>query len=305
MTKNKFEKLLKNGMYDVADVASGFDYWFYKLLNYCLGIYQYDNLPDTLPGREILMNLIITGHCVIFKDKGQFTTARTTLYDFDEYYRPTRATFGNVILKSKILKLGVDSEVVYLTRIQGNVLTDQAVDSGLFTFICRYARQLADIESTINIYSVNTRVTSYPVASDDITRKQIENFLTQITLGKKAVITDNIVQESFRNIDIAPSRHNDGLNDLLIGRDKILANFFQDIGIKYRQNQKKAQQTEDEIESDEQLLMLDVKQMREVQEEGFDKVNKLFGTNIKVKINPLYDRETYRNGGDTNVNANN
>lgn len=289
-------------LYDTADVKTGFDYWFYKLLNYCLGMYKYENLPKSLPHREILVNLILTGHCVIFAEKGELITTKTTLFDFDEFYRPTKATFGNPVINSRTLTLGVDSEVVYLTHIQGNVFENQKVDSGLRTFICRYARQLADIESTLNIYSVNMRATSFPVASDDITKEQVSKFFEQLQNGRREVITDNIVTDSFRTVEIAPNKTNDTLNDILIARDKIIANFFQDIGIKFRQEQKKAQMSEDEIQTDEQLLVLDVKQMREVQEEGFERVNNMFGTDIKVTINPLYNRETYRTGGGVDGN---
>lgn len=294
MSLFKKNKRKKEFLYDVADVTGGYDYWFYKLLNYCLGIYRYTGLPESLPGREILVNLIMTGHSVIFQDRGNLVTTKTVLFDFDLYYRPTKATFGNVKIFSRTLNLGEDAEVVYLNRIQGNILTNQAVDSGLKTFILRYARQLADLESTANIYAVNMRATSYPVASDDIVKEQVENFYNKLVLGERAVITDNMIIECFRNLEIAKSPMNDTLNDILIARDKVLANFFQDIGIKYRQEQKKAQLTEDEVEADEQILVIDVEQMREVQQEGFDRVNALFGTDIRVEINPIYDRKTYR-----------
>ena len=297
MSKAKFAQQVKEMMYEVSDVSCGYDYWFFKLLNYCLGIYKYTGLPKSLPAREVLMNLILTGHAVIFQNGTELVTTRTQLFDFDLYYRPTKATFGNVVMKSKTLNLGKDSEVVYLNRIQGNVLNNQMVDSGLKTFIARYARQLADIESTINIYAVNIRNTSFPVASDEPTRKQVENFYNQMVLGKRSVITDNIVLDTFRNVDIAPIRSGDRLNDLLTARDKVLANFMQDIGIKYRQDNKKAQMTEDEIETDEQLLVINVQDMLEVQKEGFERVNNMFGTNIDVYINPIYDRTNYNGGG--------
>lgn len=296
MTLNKKNKKRLEWMYDVADVSSGYDYWFYKLLNYCLGIYKYTGLPSSLPAREVLMNLIMTGHAVIFQNKSELVTTKTVLYDFDMYYRPTKATYGNVRIFSRQLKLGEDAEVVYLNHIEGNVLTNQAVDSGLRSFILRYARQLADIESTANIYAVNMRLQSFPVASDDITRDQVENFYKKIALGEKAVIMDNMILEMFRNVEVANRITNDTLNDILIARDKVLANFFQDIGIKYRQEQKKAQLTEDEVEADEQILVIDVEQMCEVQQEGFDRVNDMFGTDIRVQINPIYDRKTYTGG---------
>lgn len=303
MGKTRFEKNVVNNLYDVASVPGGFDYWFYKLLNYCLGIYRYDGLPDSLPGREILMNLIITGHAVIFEDKGNLVTTRTAIYDFDEYYRPTKATFGNVRIKSRTLTLGKDAEVVYLTRIQGNVLTQQAVDSGLLTYIKRYARLLADVESSIDIYTVNTRLTSYPVGATDQVRQNLEAFYDKLALGQRAVITDDLIIEAFRNVDIVGARSNDRLNDLIIARDKILSMFFREIGVKFEQEQKKAQLTEDEVTADEQLLLLNVRDMLEVQNEGLERVNRHYGTNIKAVLNPAYDRKTYSNKkeGEANV----
>lgn len=293
MTKAKKLKDLARALYDVASVPLGFDFWYYKLLNYCLGIYKYDGLPESLPGRELLMNLIITGHAVIFEDKGELVTTRTTIYDFDKYYRPTKATFGNVKIFSRTLTFGKDAEVVYLTRIQGNVLHDQIVDSGLNTFIKRYARLLADIESTINIYTVNTRATSYPVGASDQVRASLEAFNNKLAMGERAIITDDLIMEAFRNVDIVGYRGGDRLNDLIIARDKILATFFREIGIKFAQEQKKAQLTEEEVTADEQLLLLNVNDMLDVQREGLERVNRHFGTNISVKLNPIYNRKEY------------
>lgn len=306
MSKAKYKKNMVANMYDVASVPWGFDFWYYKLLNYCLGIYSYEGLPESLPGREILMNLILTGHAVIFEDKGELVTTRTQIYQYDRYYRPTEATFGNVKMFSKKLIFGKNSEIVYLTRISGNVLTQQDVDSGLSTFIKRYARLLADIESTLDIYTVNCRYTAYPVASNDQTRASLDNFYNSIELGEKAVVTDNIIIDAFRNIDIVGARGGDRINDFIIARDKVLATFFREIGIKFQQEQKKAQLTEEEVEADEQLLLLNVRDMLEVQQEGLDRVNRHFGTSIKAKINPIYDRALYiSKGGVKDGNAGN
>lgn len=306
MSKVKKIREAAKALYEVASVPAGFDFWYFKLLNYCLGIYKYTGLPESLPGRELLMNLIITGHAVVFQDKGQLVTTCTTIYDFDKYYRPTKATFGNVKIFSRTLTFGVDSEVVYLTRIQGNVLHDQCVDSGLNTFIKRYARMLADIESSINIYTVNTRATSYPVGASDQVRQSLENFYNKVAMGEKAVVTDDLIIEAFRNVDIIGQRSGEGLNDLIIARDKILATFFREIGIKFTQEQKKAQLTEEEVTADEQLLLLNVNDMLEVQREGLKRVNDHFGTNIEVSLNPIYNRKEYeRKEGGADDNASN
>lgn len=294
MGRKREEKNLMEMLYSVSSVPAGYDYWYYKLLNYCLGIYKYTGLPESLPSREILVNLILTGHAVIFKNKGELVTAKTTLYDFDLYYRPTKATYGNVKIPFRKLVLGDNAEVIYLTRIQGNIFTQQAVDSGLSTYIKRYARQLADLESSINIYTVNTRYTAYPVGATDQVRQSIAAFYNSIEMGRRAVITDDAIIEAFRNVDLPGSSSRDNLNDLIIARDKILAMFFREIGIKMEQEQKKAQLTEDEVTADEQLLLINVQDMLEVQREGLERVNKHFGTSIKVAVNPIFDRATYQ-----------
>ena len=294
MSKARRRKNAMRIMYDVNDVACGYDYWYYKLLNYILGIYQYDGLPDDLPAREIEANLLLTGHAVFFKHKGKLVTTITTLYGFDEYYRPTQATFGNALINFKNLTFGKDAEIVYNNRIQGNILRAQDVDGGLSTYIKRYARLLADVESTINIYTVNSRLLSYPTAKTQQMAIQLEDFNNRIALGERAVLTDPDFLGAFRNVEMVSKSTSDTLNDLLIARDKILGNFFQEIGVKFREQQKKAQMTEDEVEVDEQLLVINLEDMLQERREGLERVNSHFGTNITVKINPIYDRKTYQ-----------
>ena len=69
MKKLKLSKIL-DSMYDVSKVESGYNYWFNKLLLRCMSIFEYSGLPDTLPAREIMLNLYLTGHCVIFERDG-------------------------------------------------------------------------------------------------------------------------------------------------------------------------------------------------------------------------------------------
>ena len=66
--------------------------------------------------------------------------------------------------------------------------------------------------------------------------------------------------------------------------------FFRDIGVKFEQEQKKAQLTEDEVTADEQLLLINIDDMLQERREGAERVNKLFGLNLSVSINPAYDR---------------
>lgn len=285
MFTNKLKlKELLNGMYDVADVERGYNYWFNKILHKCLTIVKYNDLPESLPSREVALNMIMTGHGIFFEKGGDMYVTPTTLYDNQKspYYYPQSAVYAQPHLGSDNLQIGKNCEIVYCNSLQDNIFMFPS-DGGLLTFIQRYARQLADIESTINIYLVNCRLTSFPTAANDQVKSSIERLFEKLTLGKRAVISDNAIVEQFRNIDINRSSIHDGINDLLIARDKILEQLYRDIGIRMY-NPKKAQVNEEELESNDQLLVINTSDMIDTQNEGFERVNKMFGTNISCEL---------------------
>ena len=283
------EEKLKQ-MYNVNNVRTGYDYWFYKLLNIMQGMFEWDNLPDNVYSREIELNLLITGHCLfVDTEKGLFTPL-SSISGVDEYYQPTFAMYANPVIKEKKqLIIGENCEVVYNNSLKDSIWYRPA-DSGLFTFICRYARQLADIEATINIYLVNSRLTSYPVTDDQSVTQSIKAFFKKLTMGERAIISDNSIIEKFRNIDVSKTNIKDGINDLLVARDKILEMFYRDLGVQMY-NPKRAQVSEMELESNDQLLLISTDDMLKERKEGIEKVNNMFGTSIDVKLNDKFNVE--------------
>lgn len=290
-TPMKQIRLALQNMYEVNDVELGYNYWFNKLLLRCMSIFTYGNLPPKLPEREIELNTLLTGHCVVFEHKNEIVTQVTQLYNNQDsiYYYPTKAIYSNPKILSGDLKIGVDCEVIYNSPLQDNIFYLPS-DGSMLTFIQRYARQLADVESTLNIYSVNERATSYPTASNDTTKKSLEAFFDKLSLGRKAVISDNSIVEQFRNVEITRPNTKDGINDWIIARDKILEQFYRDIGVKMY-NPKKAQVTEDEVNSNSQVLLISLKDMLKERQEGIERVNKMFGLDITVDISEEFKQD--------------
>ena len=287
MNITEMNKYIKN-IYNVADIKEGFDYWYFKLMNVVLDLFKWDNVPIGLEGREIELNLIMTGHAAIIpRNDGTLVTPLTSLFGYDLYYQPTTCVFANPVFHTaKQYEIGRDCEVIYNNLLKDSLYYIKA-DGGLNTMVSRYARQLADIESTLNIYVVNSRLTSYPVANDGSVKESLRAFFNNLIMGKRAVITDNAIIENFRSVDINRSGINDGANDWLIARDKVLEQFYRDIGVKMHIN-KKAQMNEEELSSDNQLLLISTDSMLESRQKGAERVNSLFGTSMTVEINPLY-----------------
>lgn len=277
-------------MYDVADVPTSYKYWFYKLLGLTLTMFDYEGLPESLPAREIELQLQLTNHCVTFMKKGKIWTTETSLFEPDEYYQPRRFTYAQPVLGSGTKNLS-DADVCI---IYNNVLKDTIhgidVDASLLTFISHYARQLADLSSTINIYTVNSRLTDYPIGKTDSVRQSIQNFFNQLAVGKRSIISDDdIILNGFATAAAGTKRTADTLKDYIQCKDVILEQFFRDIGVKFR-HPKAAQMSEEEVESDEQVLLISLDDMLKSRQEGIKRFNETYGLDVSVKINPKFDR---------------
>ena len=277
------------GMYEVSDVRNGYDYWFFKILNLLLQMFEYENLPESLPAREIECNLLLTGHCCIVPvNDGTLFAPLSSIFGYDRYYQPDRMVFANpVINSSREWKIGKDCEIIYNSSLKDSIWYIKT-DNGLYTFIGRYARQLADIEATLNIYMVNARLTSAPVTDDNNVAQSIKAFFKGLVSGKREIITDSSMIENFRNVEFAKPTTTDKANDWLIARDKILEQMYRDLGIRMY-NPKRAQVTESELESNDQLLLIAADDMLKARREGIEKVNRMFGTNIEVYLSEKFD----------------
>lgn len=52
---------------------------------------------------------------------------------------------------------------------------------------------------------------------------------------------------------------------------------------------KKAQVTDDEVDSNDQILLISTDDMLKERKEGLERVNDMFGTDIQVRLNPKFD----------------
>lgn len=305
----------KPQLYSVSNVPEGFRYWFLKLLNFMLSILEYEgNLPETITSRDLEMCFILQGYASPFyNNRGEPVCVPTELYGYDENGKPTKGVYGNPLIPSKRLYFQdiLDSEgniihqqnavLMYNMELHNNIFFTQ-VDGSFRPLLCRYARRLADIESTENVYTIKLRMGSAPVAGDDAVNSSIKGWIRKIMRGDlDGTIADDSVLNSFRSVDVGTGNSKETLMSIQAARDKILEQFFREIGVK-SQNPKKAQITEEESSADEQLLLLSPEILLQERRKGVEAFNKFFGTNVRVRINPVYDRKNFIEGSVNNGN---
>lgn len=298
-------------LYSVSNVPAGFRYWFLKLLNFMLSIMEYDDLPESITSRDLELCFILQGYATPFYNKGVPVCVPTELYGYDETGKPTRGVYGNPLIPSKRLAFETlyneegdlireqNAVLMYNMELHNNLFFTE-IDGSFRPLLCRYARRLADIESTENAYTIKLRMSAAPVSGDDAVNSSIKNWIRKIMRGDlDGTIADDSVLNSFRSVDVGVGASKETLMSIQTARDKILEQFFREIGVK-SQNPKKAQVTEEESSADEQLLLLSPEILLQERKKGVEAFNKFFKTNVSVRINPVYDRKNFMEKGEKN-----
>lgn len=303
ITGSKKVKKILDMMYDVSNVQDGFVYWYLRLLEFTLSIFRYEGLPESLPARELELLLITQGYATPFrKDNGDIVAIPSCLYGYDDYYTPTCASFGNPLIRTKRLYLTdvnrhkQNAVLMYNSELHNNLYYTN-IDGSFNPLLCRYARRLADLESSENIYTIKTRCGKAPVSGSDATNNSVIAFINKLMIGDvKHAIADDAVLSSFRSVEMGNDT-SENLMSFQAARDKILEQFFREIGVKFY-NSKKAQVTEEEVQADEQVLLISLKNVLREREKGIARFNAFFGTSARVYINEEYQRENILKEGD-------
>jgi hypothetical protein len=262
-------------LYPVNEVKTGYQYYMHLLTEKALSLYKYTDLPESLPAEQIEMRLILQGYAVIFKHKKYgIVTCSGGVSGVDQYYLPTDFVYAQPALGSGNLKINKDCIIIW------NTTADKYNRIGLLTLIQRYARMLADLDSSINIYTVNTRATKLNTAATQQTAKAVDNAMVKLQEGYVYTINTGSILDLYKTQDWNNSR-SDTLQQLMDAKQQTMAAFLNEIGVKSI-TEKRERMVSEEVSADNQLLTINVIDMLNQRKEGIKLVNEMFGTAIKV-----------------------
>lgn len=296
LTLKDFMKNLIDSVYKNNDVTQGFFYWQGRLIDEVIDCFEYAGLPDSLPAEEIEKRLLTTGFSIIFKHPiYDIMTCNGHPYNFDIYGRFKNANVYNPVsdfmtkgFNGAALTIGKDCVVIYNNSLEKYLNQPFQSRDIFFQTVCRYARQLADLEATINLEIINERQPYVFVAGDNKAMQGILDVFRNIRKGSQYVALDkNLYKETtaFKNHDIV----NGHLTELIENRNRILKQFQEEIGI-FSIDDKEVQVLNAEIENENRNVKLFIYSMLKARQIGVDSLNKMFDLNVSVKLrSSIYD----------------
>lgn len=248
-------------------------YWRNVLFEYCMKLFTWKGLPNSIPAREIESRLYMYGKCGINKVKNVFRAVDVNLNGVTDYYDEFTHYQWNTPKNSGTCKIGKN----------GVLVRNNSLQDSIFHKINYYSHLLAHTCLTYVNGCVNGRVNTIVEALTSNAATSAEKLLKDIYAGKMAkVVNAGFSQLKFTNIngDIKPSEY----INLYSGIGDILTDFLTEIGIK-KANEKKERMLVDEVKSNNNLLLLNMKDLYDSRKEGAKAMNDLFGWSVSVECN--------------------
>ena len=241
-------------------------------------MFNYNNLPKTIPKEQLELLLQRNGYAVITKVNGE-------LYAFygglggepNEYYLPTIATVANPALKfSK--SMVIDKECV--------VIKNDVMFMGLMPLIQSTSYLLAQADISFKYALINGRMKAIVTAPNDEVKASLDEMFKQIEKGSslKVVVDDDLMNE----LKVSPYGSNDNGIDIIELKQYIIGSFYQKLGIQSNFNMKREALNSAESALNDDILYPLIDEMLEERQKGVEKINELYGTNISVELSSVW-----------------
>lgn len=253
-----------------------YEFWYQLLFDNISGLFKWDSLPETIPSRQIEYMLGMLGYCGIAKHKdGNLIAMFGTLSNPTYYYNEFSKFCGNSPNYSNMFDIGVNCEIIY-NNMYGTPYKE---------IIENYATQLAHIDVTITFTLIGARDNGgIPIVKTEKQKQSMLEYQAKVFNGSLGVVSD------YGDFGIEYQGMNRGnsqnIVNLIVSRERLLRAFRTEFGIKSVFD-KNSIAISNEIDGNNELLEYNQDLMLQARQLGVDKVNSLFGTDIKVSLNPI------------------
>jgi len=265
-------------------------YWVDNLFERIMRLFVWDGAGDILP-KEIESRILINGHCGIINFYDGVTEELTAMfgsfYGVGKYFDEKPFYNMHCPIWAGSGRIGYDTAIIENTSLKNACLP----------MVKRYAYMLAHTEVSLVKALINLRDSGgVPVATSSKQKADIEDYQQKLFNGEDGVVIDfGALGVEFAGTD----RHtNQSILDIMEVRQKLLKNFYSDIGIRASFD-KRSNTVVNEVEADTTMLLFNITDMLEARKRSAGRVNDLFGVNWSVKVSPeiSYEEKKITVGG--------
>ena len=247
-------------------------------LNKSLTMFEWSNLPDTIPQVELEKMLQINGYAVIAEYQGKLYAFQAGFSGQDPYNQPTKAIVNNPALKNN---------TTYTIGEDCIVIKNDDMKQGLNGIYEYYGQRLIENQITMLMTDYNLRMPFTISSSDDQTTQSAKIYLKKIIDGSLGVIGE---QKLFKALSVTPtnSKQTATFADLYGYQQFIIAQLNNTIGLATNNNMKRERLTTNEIEVNKNASYPLVDNMLKNRQQAVDAINEMFDVDISVEYSSIW-----------------
>ena len=256
-----------------------------RLKKIAISIFEWKNLPESMDARFLELSLYYTGQAALLQnDAGvMINTKACTAGDINIYELPTSINCYSVgFNQTKKVYDGFVADNAnpedYAVHVLNNLnRCATAYTIELFAYRLYLAQRTADINISVNKMP-------FVITTDENQRLTMENLFNQISANKPAIFGDkdtiSNLKESVKVLPTNPPFIADKLNEY---KTEIWNEALSFLGIN-NLSEKKERLISNEINSNNELINLNLQSYLVPRQQAAERFNKLFGTNIEVQV---------------------
>lgn len=244
-----------------------------------LSMFEWENLPDSIPHRELEKILQVNGYAFITKVNGDFYALSGSLGgELDAYGNYTTITINNVFLKfNKTLSIKDD----------GVLISNDDMLMGVMPLYTKHNTMLIENDINMILHGYNTRIQTLISASDDKTKDNGNAYLKKIIDGEVGVIGETALFDGIK-LQSANGISGGVITNMTEYHQYIKASLFNEIGLSANFNMKRERLTSGEVSQGEDSLFPYVYNMLKCRLQAVKKINTMFELKLNVAFGSVW-----------------
>ena len=263
------------------------------MVNKTIRMFEYKNLPETIPHRELELILQMCRFGIITERDGKLFVFYGGLGGQpNEYYQPTQAIVANPYLKFSAV-LNLDDYMKENSEFDAVVMWNDSAHIGLYPMFRKNAELLTECDLTLKYAMINLRFMNVLTADDDNTKESLKTMFESVEDGTGyGIITTSTLMgdKDISAIEMGGHKNNSPLKDIVETKQYILGTWYNELGLNASFNMKREAISQAETGMNEDTLLPLIDDMLEQRKIAVAKINEKFGTNIEVELSSSWKK---------------
>jgi hypothetical protein len=269
-------------MYDHKNKEANLNQYNQYSLIKTLTMFEYQNLPETIPAFELEKLLQKNGFAFITEVEGKLYAFNGGLGGVQDVYgNPTTININNVALNFNAT-LNIHDD--------GVLLRNDDLYLGLLPLFNRYNTMIVENDINLMMVGYNSRMQTLLSATDDKTKKSAEKFIEKLIGGDIGVIGETVIFDGIK-IHNSGTTNNNSITALIEFNQYLKGGLNNEIGLKSNFNMKRERLTAGEVDAVSDELHPFIDNMHDCRHNGVQLINEKYGCEIVLDYGSIWNRK--------------